>query len=62
MLYHLSGTPDKPRHAGEHYEKALFSTYRLIKKFLQLPKLYMLKIQAKEIVLLENFSQAFLSF
>ena len=32
------------------------------KKFLQLPKLYMLKTSDKEIVVLENFSQAFKSF
>ena len=32
------------------------------KLFLQLPKLYLLKTSDEEIVLLENFSQAFLSF
>ena len=47
MLYHLSRTPDKLFH--ECYEKALFSTYRLIKNFCNYLSYTCLRLQTKRL-------------
>ena len=47
MLYHLSRTPDKLFH--ECYEKALFSTYRLIKNFCKYLSYTCLRLQTKRL-------------